>query len=110
MRSQGAVCRRLAAERRALAARNSDLKITTDLPGQELVYLAVAGDRGSSPRETVDVHGVIAVFPQELTTVSLEMAEEVYALHAAEIRSGSRITSWPSSSPRASSRFASISN
>lgn len=58
----------------------------------------------------IEVHRVTPTFAQESTTVTFEMSNEISALHAAQITSGSRITSCPTRDRSESIRFASSTN
>jgi len=60
-----------------------DLKITTDLPSQEVVDLAMAWDSRYFPRQTVDVYRMVAALAEENTSMRLKVPDEVAAFHSA---------------------------
>ena len=84
-----------------------DLKIATDFPRQELIDLTVPRYSRDLSRDLIDVERVACSFTQEDALIPGQMAHEVDAPHAAEMRSGSRITSAPARSSSASRRLAS---
>jgi len=51
-----------------------DFEITTDLPSQEVVDLAMARDGRYLPGQTVDVYGMVAALAKENTSMCLKGA------------------------------------
>ena len=49
---------------------------------REPVQLPVSWDSGQTSISAIDVHSVISTFPEELTTVSLKMSDDIYPFHA----------------------------
>ena len=83
-----------------------DLQIATDLSREELVQLAVTRDGGCLPGRPIHVNGVVSALAQQHTTMQLKVSDEIDSLHALK-RSGSRMTSAPTSSSSTSCRLAS---
>jgi hypothetical protein len=67
------------------------IKITTYLPCQIIVYLAVSGDSRGLAHRSVDVDAVLAALAEKLATMLFQVTDKFLAFHA-EILSGSRIT------------------
>ena len=69
------------------------LQISTNLSGEEFVNLSMPGHGCRLLRGAVDVHGMVAAFAQEFAAMRFQVPDEVFALHAADSSTGSRITS-----------------
>jgi len=59
------------------------LEITADLSGEKVVDLPVARNRRCAVRCAVYIDGVLTAFSKELTTMPLQVPNEVIPLHAA---------------------------
>lgn len=60
-----------------------DLAITADLSGQKVIDLPMARNRGCTVRCAVYIDSVLTAFSKELTTMPLQVPNEVIPLHAA---------------------------
>jgi hypothetical protein len=59
------------------------LEITADLSRQKVIDLAMARNRSSTVRRAVYVNSVLTAFSKKLTTMLLQVRDEVISLHAA---------------------------
>jgi hypothetical protein len=66
-------------------------EVLADFGGEKLVELAMPGNGRHLALGSIDVHGMRTAFSKELTAVTLEMTNEVGALHAESLK-GSRMT------------------
>jgi hypothetical protein len=58
-----------------------DFEITTDLPSQEVVNLAVTRDSRYLPVPKVHVYGMVGALAKEHTSMCLKLSDEVAAFH-----------------------------
>lgn len=72
-----------------------NLEILADFSSKHLVDFPMPRNGRGFTGTAVDKYRMFSAFAKQHTTVLLEMADEVKTLHAAEISSGSRITSFP---------------
>jgi len=87
--------------------RNGYVEVFADFAGRELEDLSMAGDGADLALGAVDIDRVIAAFAEKLAAVTLQVANQVAALHAADSANGSRITSSFERDSSASWRLAS---
>lgn len=87
-----------------------DIQIAANLSDKLLIDLPMPRYGRYFASSGIEVHRVTPTFAQESATVTFEMSNEISALHAAQMTSGSRITSCPTRDCSESIRFASSTN
>lgn len=76
-------------------SRIGNLQVAANLARQEFVYFLVPGKGGCFLRRPVDVNRMITALAKQLTSIFLDMTNDIAPLHSSVIASGSRITFCP---------------